>query len=223
MNKQEKEKIIDKVIKFMEKKLDDDCSGHDWWHVWRVWQNAKHLKKFEKKADWFVVELAALLHDIADWKFYGGDFSKGPKEAAKLLRRLGVDKKNIEKVQYIIANISFKGEGVKPEPLSIEGQIVQDADRLDGAGVLGAARTFAYGGAMGRAIYDPDKKPKHFQNFAQYKNNKSSSINHFHERLFLIKELMNTKEGKRIADRRHRELGKFLDEFMIEWEGEDLK
>lgn len=223
MDKQEKEKIIEKVIRFMEKRLDDDCSGHDWWHVWRVWRNAQYLRKFEKKADWFVVELAALLHDIADWKFYGGDFDKGPKEAAKLLRRLKVDKKTIEKVQYIIANISFKGEKIKNEPLPIEGQIVQDSDRLDAIGVIGAARTFAYGGAMGRAIYDPDKKPAHFQNFKQYLNNNSSSINHFHEKLLLTKDLMNTKEGKRIAARRHRVLENLLKEFMIEWEGEDFK
>lgn len=222
MNKKEKQEVIKKVIKFMEKKQKDDCSGHDWWHTWRVWQNAKYLTKFEK-TDNFVVELGALLHDIADWKFYGGDMEKGSREAGKLLRRLQVDDKVIKKVAEIVGHISFKGEGVNPDPLSLEGQVVQDADKLDAVGAIAAARTFAFGGAMGRAIYDPEVPPAHFQNFKQYKNNHSSSINHFYEQHFLMKDFMNTKEARRIAVKREKVLRKFLDDFMDEWHGRDFK
>lgn len=222
MTQKEKKEIIRKVIKFMEKRLEDDYSGHDWWHVWRVWRTAQYLSKFIK-VNKFVVELGALLHDVADWKFYGGDMEEGAKEATKLLKRLKVEKKVIDQVCEIIRHISFKGEGVRPEPLSREGQIVQDADRLDSTGAVGIARTFAYGGARSKAIYDPEKRPAHFQNFKQYLNNKSSSINHFYERLFLVKDLMNTKVGKKIAAKRHKILEKFLVDFKGEWEAEDFE
>lgn len=222
MTQKEKKEVIKKTVRFMEKRLGDDYSGHDWWHVWRVWRLAKHLSKYEK-VDHFIIELGALLHDVADWKFYEGDLSKGPKEAAKFLRRVKVDKNIIGQIEYIIGHISFKGEGVNPEPLSIEGKIVQDADRLDATGAIGAARTFAYGGAMGRHIYNPEKKPLHFQNFYQYKNNHSPSINIFYEKMLLTKDLMNTEEGKRIANKRHKILEKFLANFMDEWEAQDFK
>lgn len=217
MTQAEKKKVIERIIRYVHKDMANDFSGHDYWHAWRVWCLAKHLCRHEK-ADRFVVEIAALLHDCADWKFNDGDLEAGPREAKRLLRKLGVDGNRIEHVYYIIGHISFKGEGVKPEKLdTIEAQIVQDADRLDSIGAIGAARTFAYGGSLKRQIYDPEKKPAHFQNFAQYKNNHSSSINNFYEKLILMKGLMNTKEAKRLAVHRHRFIERFLQEFMDEW------
>lgn len=216
MTNSEKKKVIEKVLKYVQRDMADDYSGHDFWHAWRVWRLAKYLTGHEK-VNKFTVELAALLHDCADWKFNDGDLEAGPREAGKLLKKLGVDKKIIFEVQEIIRHISFRGEGVKPESLSSEGQVVRDADHLDSIGAIGAARTFAYGGAVGKQIFDPNEHPAHFQNFAQYKNNHSSSINHFFERSLLMKNLMHTKEAKRIAVRRHKFLEKYISAFMAEW------
>lgn len=216
MRNEEKKKIVEKVLKYIQEDMAEDYSGHDFWHAWRVWRLACHLCK-TVKVDRFTVELAALLHDCADWKFNDGDLDAGPREAGRLLRRLGVDKDRIHEVQEIIRHISFKGEGVKPEPMSPEGEVVQDADHLDSIGAIGAARTFAYGGAVGREIYNPNQEPLHFRNFAQYKNNHSSSINHFYERSLLMRDMMHTAEAKRIARYRHKYMERYLSEFMAEW------
>lgn len=212
----DKRKIIKKTAEYAKEELNNDFSGHDWWHTHRVWQSAKYIAKHEK-ADMFIVELASLLHDIADWKFNNGDESAGPVKAGNWLKRLGVDHNTINRICEIVKNISFKGAAVSSKIYSIEGKIVQDADRLDAMGAMGIARTFAFGGFDKREIYNPKIKPILHKSFQQYKNNKSSSINHFYEKLLLLKDLMNTKTAEKIAQSRHEFMLKFLDEFFKEW------
>jgi uncharacterized protein len=221
MPKLDKKSVIRKACRYARQRLVDDCSGHDWWHAWRVWNNALCIAKGEKKVDRFVIELAAILHDVADWKFYDGDMQAGPRRIKRFLISAGADKTVANHVCDIIGNMSFKGAGVRPAPLSREGMIVQDADRLDAIGAIGIARTFAYGGVKGRAVHDPEKKPANFQNFAQYKNNHSSSINHFYERMLLVKDMLNTDKAKLMAESRHGFLEEYLEHFLREWEGED--
>lgn len=211
-------KIIDKTAKYVESKLSGEGSGHDWWHVYRVWKNAIHIGKGEK-ADMFIVELAALLHDIADWKFTGGDETVGPKLAREWLEKLNVDEKIITHVCEIIENISFKGAGVKNKIKTLEGRVVQDADRLDAIGAMGIARCFAYGGHKGREIHNPNIKPILHGTSEEYKKSSSPSINHFYEKLLLLKDLMNTKTGKQIAQARHKYMEEYLKQFYAEWEG----
>ena len=194
--------IISKTCKFVENRLAGDGSGHDWWHIFRVWTLAKKIA-VEEKAQLETVELGALLHDIADWKFHGGDDSIGPTMAQEFLSNNDVDPQVIESVVDIVSTISYKGAGVATPMKTLEGKIVQDADRLDAIGALGIARTFAYGGYKNRLIYHPDEKPVLHQSYADNKNNKGHTINHFYEKLLLLKERMNTKTGKRIADGLH--------------------
>lgn len=215
-----KEQIINQTAEYVKKVLKGEGTGHDWWHVYRVWKNAIHLCK-EEDADLFVVQLAALLHDIADWKFNGGDDSIGPKLAREWLERMQVDEDVISHVCEIIKEVSFKGAGVKNQMKTIEGMVVQDADRLDALGAIGIARTFAYGGYKGREIYNPDIKPERHETFEAYKTKSGPSINHFYEKLLLLKELMNTKAAKAIAEQRHQFMEQYLDRFYREWEGRD--
>ena len=210
--------IISKTCKFVENKLSGDSSGHDWWHIFRVWTLAKKIA-VEEKAQLETVELGALLHDIADWKFHGGDDSIGPTMAQEFLSNNDVDPQVTESVVDIVSTISYKGAGVATPMKTLEGKIVQDADRLDAIGALGIARTFAYGGYKNRLIYHPDEKPVLHQSYADYKNNKGHTINHFYEKLLLLKERMNTKTGKRIADGRHQFMQSFLEQFYREWDG----
>ena len=210
--------IISKTCKFVENRLAGDGSGHDWWHIFRVWTLAKKIA-VEEKAQLETVELGALLHDIADWKFHGGDDSIGPTMAQEFLSNNDVDPQVIESVVDIVSTISYKGAGVATPMKTLEGKIVQDADRLDAIGALGIARTFAYGGYKNRLIYHPDEKPVLHQSYADYKNNKGHTINHFYEKLLLLKERMNTKTGKRIADGRHQFMQSFLEQFYREWDG----
>ena len=213
---EEKKKIIALTERYVKKKLIGESSGHDWWHVYRVWSLAKHIGIIEK-ADLFIIELAALLHDIADWKFHGGDEQIGPRKAREWLEKQHVEKNIVEEVCNIIASMSFRGAGSKSiAPLSLEGQIVQDADRLDALGAIGIARCFAYGGFMKREIYNPHIKPSTHQSNIEYKNNTSPSINHFYEKLLLIKDLMNTKTGKTLAIKKHRFMKQFLTQFYKE-------
>jgi len=214
-----KDQIIEKTRVFVKNRLLGEGSGHDWWHVYRVWKSAVHIGEMEK-ADMFVVQLAALLHDIADWKFHNGDETVGPKVAGEWLEKLQVDEDIISHVCGIIKNVSFKGEGVKSAPKTQEGKVVQDADRLDAMGAIGITRAFAYGGHKGREIHNPEIKPEKFENFEQYKNSTGPTINHFYEKLLLLKELMNTGTARRIAEGRHRYMEDFLDRFLMEWEGE---
>ena len=215
-----KEKIINKTAEYIKEKLTGESSGHDWWHVYRVWKNAIHIGKIEK-ADLFIIELASLLHDIADWKFQDGDDNIGPKLAREWLEKLAVDENIISHVCQIIKDASFKGVGVKIKMKTIEGMIVQDADRLDAIGAIGIARTFAYGGSKGREMYNPDIKPEKHESFKRYKNSQSPTINHFYEKLLLLKELMNTATAKKIAEKRHKIMEEFLNNFFQEWEGKD--
>ena len=210
--------IISKTCKLVENRLAGDGSGHDWWHIFRVWTLAKKIA-VEEKAQLETVELGALLHDIADWKFHGGDDSIGPTMAQEFLNNNDVDPQVIESVVDIVSTISYKGAGVATPMKTLEGKIVQDADRLDAIGALGIARTFAYGGYKNRLIYHPDEKPVLHQSYADYKNNKGHTINHFYEKLLLLKERMNTKTGKRIADGRHQFMQSFLEQFYREWDG----
>jgi uncharacterized protein len=194
-------------------------SGHDWWHVWRVWQTAERLARTERKADRVVVSLGALLHDVGDWKFHGGDEEAAPREAAKLLRHARAGREVVDRVAQVCREISYKGAGVADRPTSLEARIVQDADRLDAIGALGVARAFAYGGAKGRLLYEPGVKPVLHGSFAAYKKSKSHTINHFHEKLLLLKDRLHTREARRIARERHAFLGAFLKRFHAEWAG----
>lgn len=208
--------VIKKTAEFVKKTLGEESTGHDWRHVYRVWQTAKHISKYEK-ANIFIVELAALLHDIADWKFHGGDKTIGPKTAASWLRKLKVEAPIIDRIYSIIENISFKGAGVKTKMKTIEGKIVQDADRLDALGAIGIARAFAYGASKNRKIYDPKIKPVLHKTAKHYINSSGTTINHFYEKLLLLKDRMNTKTGKKLATERHNFLEEYLKRFYKEW------
>jgi len=193
-------------------------SGHDWWHVYRVWKNAIHIGK-QESVDLFVVELAALLHDVADWKFHDGNDEIGPQVAKEWLESLAVSVDTVSHVCQIIKDISFKGAGVVTAMKTTEGMVVQDADRLDALGAIGIARTFAYGGSKNREMYNPDINPEMHTSFEQYKNSQGTSINHFYEKLLLLKELMNTATAKQIAEKRHAVMEDYLNQFYREWEG----
>jgi len=214
----DKRKIIKEVENYVKKELAGDSTGHDWWHIRRVRQMAKVVAEKEG-GDLFVIELAALLHDIADWKFNDGDEKAGSKKTKDLLEGLGINEEIIKQVGEIVDNVSFKGAGVENKIKTKEGMIVQDADRLDVIGAIGAARIFAYGGSVGREIYDPNIKPKFHKTFEDYKKNKSSSINHFYEKVLLLKDRLNTKTARKIAVQRHKFLEKYLEQFFKEWEG----
>ncbi len=197
--------------------MQGENSGHDWWHIYRVWQNSLYIAAREQ-VDSDVVQLAALLHDIGDWKFHGGDDSVGPRLAREWLQSLNVDESIISHVCTIIANLSFKGADVKAAPLSLEGQVVQDADRLDAIGAIGIARAFAYGGAKGREMHDPQAAPIMHTSFDQYKASRGTTINHFHEKLLLLKDRLNTPTARTLAEQRHAFMLEFLDQFNAEWE-----
>lgn len=211
-------RIIDKTRQYVESVLSGDGSGHDWWHVVRVWRLSVKLAEAEG-ADREVVELAALLHDIADWKFHDGDVNKGPEEARRWLTQIGAPPEVVSHVSDIIATVSFKGAGVPTPMKTLEGKVVQDADRLDAIGAVGIARTFAYGGHKNRLMYHPDQKPVLHGSFEEYRNNRGHTINHFYEKLLLLKERMNTANGKKLAEDRHRFMEVFLGRFYKEWEG----
>ncbi len=210
--------LINTTVEFVKLTLEDAEGGHDWWHIYRVWQAAKQIAKGEK-ADMLVVELGALLHDIADSKFNGGDETIGPAKAKAFLKSQNVDIGTIERVVQIIANISFKGGREKALFKSLELDIVQDADRLDAIGAIGIARTFNYGGFKNRPMYDPNNPPNLNKTKEAYKHNNDPTINHFYEKLLLLKDRMNTATGKQLAEDRHQFMELFLAQFYKEWEG----
>lgn len=214
MNKRD---IIQKTAEYIQQEFQTDSSGHDWWHIYRVWKNALAICQHEN-ADKFIVELAALLHDLDDWKFNESE-DETPHKAKVWMESCGIDSQVNERVCEIIMRISYKGAGVENKMNSLEGFIVQDADRLDAIGAIGIGRAFAYGGYKNRMIYDPDSPPQMHATFEQYKNSKSATINHFYEKLLLLKDRMNTSAAKKIADERHEIMLRFLDQFMKEWEG----
>lgn len=215
----DQDQIIQKTIDYVKKELRDAEGGHDWWHIYRVWKLSKHIAQ-QENVDPLVVELGALLHDIADSKFYGGDEEIGPRKARAFLTSLEVDDSIIIHIVNIISNISFKGGNHNQEFRSRELDVIQDADRLDAMGAIGIARTFNYGGHKGRELYNPSILPKLNMTKEEYKSSSAPTINHFYEKLLLLKNRMNTETGKTLANHRHSIMEQFLNEFYKEWNGE---
>lgn len=211
--------LIDKTAAFTRESLHDAESGHDWWHTERVWKNARLLLRSED-ANHLIVELAALLHDIADSKFHNGDEEIGPETAKKFLRSIGVEEDVVFHVEQIIRNMSYKSGLGEVRYSSKEMAIVQDADRLDAIGAIGIARAFTYGGYKNRTLYDPSIEPKPQQSKEEYKNSTAPTINHFYEKLLLLKDKMNTSTARRIAAERHEFMECYLGQFFAEWQGE---
>ncbi len=214
----ERDQIIQKTIKFVHQQLENQGAGHDFLHVSHVWENSKLIAKGEKINDTFIIELGALLHDIADFKFHDGNEKIGGEIARKWLLTLELNENDIRRITHIVDNVSFKGELSKNKMRSIEGKIVQDADRLESIGAIGIARCFTYGGSKSIPIYDPSIKIKRRMTKKQFKKHQGTSVNYFYEKLLLLKDLMNTKTAKKIANKRHKYMLNFLKEFFIEWE-----
>jgi len=221
MNIREKE-ILEKTRQYVKNYLERQHvdGGHDWWHIHRVEKMALYIAQKEQ-ADRFIVNLGALLHDIGDYKFHRGDDTVGPRLTRQWLEGLGVEESIIAPVCDIIETISFKGAGAdaaaQSQMKTLEGKVVQDADRLDAVGAVGIARTFAYGGHKGRELYNPHIKPQWHEDFSQYKKNQSPTINHFYEKLLLLKDRMNTGTAKQLAVQRHEVMEGFLKQFFEEW------
>jgi uncharacterized protein len=210
--------LINNTISFVKAELKDAEGGHDWFHIDRVFKNALHIAQTET-SDLLVVQLGALLHDIADSKFHGGDETVGPTKAWQFLESENVDEKTIQHVVNIIENISYKGGNFERKFHSKELDIVQDADRLDAIGAIGIARCFNYGGFKNRALYNPKMAPNLHMSKEEYKNTTTPTINHFYEKLLLLKDKMTTETGRRIALQRHDYMEGFLSQFYAEWEG----
>jgi uncharacterized protein len=210
------QQVLAKTERHVRDLLGAEPTGHDWWHAERVRLLARHIAAAEG-ADVFVVELAALLHDIADAKFSGSD-EAGPQAAREWLGAMWVDTRTVDSVADIIARMSYKGALVPEQPLSVEGRCVQDADRLDAMGAIGIARTFAYGGYVRRPLHDPDVTAEMHATPDAYRNNVGTTINHFHEKLLLLKDRLHTDSARQIADRRHDFMIVFLRQFQSEWD-----
>ena len=211
--------IIEETIAFVKETLKGAEGGHDWFHIQRVFKNTLLIAK-DEKVDVLVVSLGALLHDIADAKFNGGDETVGPKMASEFLQSLEVDKKIVDHVVKIIENISYKSSlDSKKLFTSKELQVVQDADRLDAIGAIGIARAFNYGGFKNRELYNPEIAPNLQMTKEEYKKSKAPTINHFYEKLLLLKDKMNTESGKKLAEKRHEFMLDYLEQFYKEWNG----
>ena len=204
------------TINFVKEKLEGAEAGHDWFHIERVWKLAKKIAE-QEGGNLEVIELSALLHDIADPKFHNGDETLALKISQNFLEEIHVNAKLIEQVLFVIKNISFKNRAEAPENPPLELQIVQDADRLDAIGAIGIARTFNFGGFKNNLMYHPEIKPNLGMNKEEYKKSNGTTINHFYEKLLLLKNLMNTETAKKIASERHDFMLQFLDEFYKEW------
>ncbi|WP_028121292.1 HD domain-containing protein [Epilithonimonas tenax] len=209
-------KLINNTIEFVKQKLQGTESGHDWFHIERVWKISLRIQEKEG-GEKLVIELAALLHDIADPKFHNGDETVASKIVNQFLTEQKVDQETIAKVVFIIENMSFKNRNEAPENLPLELKIVQDADRLDAIGAIGIARTFNFGGYKNNLMYHPDIEPKLNQSKEDYKKSNGTTINHFYEKLLLLKDLLHTKTAKEIAGHRHQLMLQFLEEFYKEW------
>ena len=214
----DKAQIIQDTIFFVKKTLKNAEGGHDWFHIERVYKNALLIAK-QEEVNHFIVALGALLHDIADSKFHNGNETVGPKVAQQFLQSLNVETTVINHVIKIIENISFKGGNLTQKFKSLELDVVQDADRLDALGAIGIARTFNYGGFKNRAIYNPEIKPDLNMSKEAYKASTAPTLNHFYEKLLLLKDRMNTKTGKDLAENRHSYMQEFLNQFYEEWNG----
>ncbi|HEY8891794.1 MAG TPA: HD domain-containing protein [Clostridium sp.] len=212
----EKELIIIKTKVYVKNKLGGEVTGHDWWHTLRVYKTSIYLGEKEN-ANLYIVGLAALLHDIADWKFTDESIDIGPKVSREWLESLGVDGNTINSVTKIIETMSFKGGTTNADQKTKEGKVVQDADRLDALGAIGIARAFAYGGFKERELHNPNIKPQKYKDFEQYKKSVGTTVNHFYEKLLLLKNLMNTESGKSMAIQRHEFMEEYLDQFFKEW------
>jgi len=212
--------IVSVTAGFVRRELEGAEGGHDWWHTLRVWRLARHISETEP-VNSVVVELGALLHDIADSKFHNGDEEIGAMRAREFLSSHAVDGQIIEHVAQIVRNVSWKGGKERQTFTSLELSVVQDADRLDALGAIGIGRTFSYGGYRGRELYNPDIRPDFGMSKEEYKKNTSPTINHFYEKLLLLRGAMNTQRGAEIADSRHRYMEDFIKRFMLEWDGVD--
>ncbi|RME79920.1 MAG: HD domain-containing protein [Methanobacteriota archaeon] len=212
---QKKGELIKRTANYVKKIMNKEATGHDWWHIYRVWKMAKKIAA-EVGADMFIVEMAALLHDIDDYKVEGSG-----KRAEEWLKRLELNGSIVEKILSTIEEVSFKGALVKTETSSLEAAVVQDSDRLDALGAIGIARCFATGAKRNRSLYEPGEKPEKHGTFEEYKKSKGSSINHFYEKLLLLKDRMNTLPAKKIAEERHAFMEEFLTRFYEEWEGSE--
>jgi uncharacterized protein len=216
------ETIIIKTKEYVQETLKNAESGHDYYHIERVLGNSLKIAEQESKTsevNILVVQLGALLHDIADHKFHGGDHTVGPRVARDFLTGLKLNTETIDHVCEIIDTISFKGSSEINKMRTLEGMIVQDGDRLDALGAIGIARAFAYGGFKNRKMYDPTEKPHLNMTWEEYKKNQGTTINHFYEKLLLVKDLMNTNAGKEIASKKHDYMETFLNTFLDEWKG----
>lgn len=221
MTDTDRERIVTATEAHVRARMEGEGSGHDWWHVHRVRNVALRLAA-EEGADLYVTELAALLHDIADHKFHDGDETAGPRAAREWLEDAGADPETVARVCTIITELSFKGAGVATPMSTVEGAVVQDADRLDAIGAIGIARTFAFGGTRGRPMHDPEVPPESHDSFEAYKASRGPTVNHFYEKLLLLRDRMNTAAARRAAEERHRYMEEFLERFFLEWEAADL-
>lgn len=216
-----KNKLIKAVAGFVEKRMRGEGSGHDWFHVDRVCNSAARLANLEQPCDTEIVILAALLHDIPDRKLHP-EPARAMREIVELLRYHSVAEERISHIVEIIEGVSFRGAGVETPMRTIEGKVVQDADRLDALGAIGIARCFAYGGCKGRLLYDPGHPPVMHSDAESYHGDNGPSLNHFYEKLFLLRDRMQTEHGKKAAAKRHRFLEDYVAQFLSEWNGQDL-
>ena len=214
-----KELVIENSVSFVKNELKNAEGGHDWWHIYRVWKTAKHIAQ-QEEVDLFIVELGALLHDIADSKFHNGDEEVGPRKARAFLLLQGVEADAIEHVENIILHISFKGGNLTQAFTSPELEVIQDADRLDAIGAIGIARAFNYGGHKNREMHNPHIAANLNMTKEEYKKSDAPTINHFYEKLLLLKDRMNTRTGKEMAANRHLFMEQYLEQFYSEWQGE---
>ncbi len=215
------EPIIEETITFVKETLAGAEGGHDWYHIERVWLTARHIHKREESGDLMTIELAALLHDISDAKFNGGDDEQGGRMAREFLMKQGVKQEMVEHIEAIIKHVSYKGGFSQNMISTIEFQIVQDADRLDAIGAIGIARAFNYGGFKNRPIHNPDMPLQEYKDSKAYHKSDAPTINHFYEKLLKLKDLMNTSTGKQMAEERHSYMLQFLDRFYQEWDPDD--
>jgi len=212
------QEIINSTVEYFKEQLSGEATGHDWFHIERVWKLSKSIAKEEGEMDMFVVEMGALLHDIADHKFHGGDDKIGAIKAREYLEKYDISAERINKIVQIVEEISFKGLRVPTIMTTQEGEVVQDADRLDAMGAIGVARAFAYGGSKNRPIYNPIIKPVCHTSFAAYKTSTAPTINHFYEKLLGLKDRLNTETGKKEGERRHAFMEEFLRSFYKDWD-----
>jgi len=210
--------VLARTVEYVKAELAGAEGGHDWWHIERVWNNTRHLLQTEN-ADPLIAQLGALLHDIADAKFHDGDERIGPRKTGQFLRAMGVAEEIVTHVENIVRHISFKGGNFESSFQSLELDLVQDADRLDAMGAIGIARAFNYGGFKGRALYDPAVAPVLNMSKEDYKNSTAPTINHFYEKLLLLRDRMNTETGKKMAWERHQFMEEYLKQFYKEWNG----